>query len=33
MIYKDIYTLCLETEKGYYYGYAIRKYKGRYIVK
>ena len=31
--FKDKYTLCLETEKGYYYGYTIRKYKGRYIVK
>lgn len=30
---KDKYTLCLETENGYYYGYTIRKYKGRYIVK
>lgn len=31
--FKDKYTLCLETENGYYYGYTIRKYKGRYIVK
>lgn len=30
---KDKYTLCLETENGYYYGYTIRKYRGRYIVK
>ena len=30
---KDVYTLCLETENGYYYGYTIRKYRRRYIVK
>lgn len=30
---KDVYTLCLETENDYYYGYTIRKYRRRYIVK
>lgn len=30
---KDVYTLCLETENDYYYGYTIRKYRKRYIVK